>query len=347
MVGRNVDLLLVLRGVAALSVVIWHVTGAYRPDLPPVVNTPGRTAVWLFFGISGYVIAYGFIHGRYRLVRQDLAKFYRNRFLRIYPLFLALSVLAWATMWWKSGASPIGPSDIPAQFLAVQFNQAYILSGVFWTLGVEFHFYLIAPLLVWPLLSERRRPALCAAALYGITLAGYVGLALGWGVDQRNVLGNLPHFVAGMIACRIVSSPWSVSLPLRVTVPAAIILLGLTNWFYQRSAELYWSAGVMMIDLAIVLFVLAHASLTTRTSILAHPMYRPLWWLGTLSYGLYAWHGYLLETWPSLVRGNWLVVASLSLVLAYLSYRLIEAPALRQKRHPAAVPLTGEVPVAI
>jgi peptidoglycan/LPS O-acetylase OafA/YrhL len=300
----------------------------------------------LFFGISGYVIAFGFIHGRYRLVASDLAKFYRNRFLRLYPLFLTLSLLAWATMWWTTGVSPITVSDLPSQFLAMQFNQAYVLSGVFWTLGVEFHFYLIAPLLVWPLLS-RSAPLLRGALLYGVMAAIYVGLVLGWGVDQRNVLGNLSHFVAGMVACRLVASPQSIRGPIWATLPTAIILLAITNWFYQRNAELYWSAGVMMIDAAIVLFVLAHASLAAHPKLKAHPAYPPLWWLGTLSYGLYAWHGYLIATWPSLIGGSWLSVAALSLVLGYLSYKGIEAPALRQKRHPATVPPVGDVPVAV
>ena len=116
MVKPAIDLLLILRGLAALSVGFWHVTGAYDPTLPAAFNTSGRTAVWLFFGISGYVIAYGFIHGRYRLVRSDLLQFYWNRFLRLYPLFFTLSVLSWATMWWKTGISPLGVAEIPASF---------------------------------------------------------------------------------------------------------------------------------------------------------------------------------------------------------------------------------------
>ena len=54
------DLLLVTRGLMAVAVVVWHAEG-YQGDFPSLLNVPGRTAVWIFFGISGYVIAYGFI----------------------------------------------------------------------------------------------------------------------------------------------------------------------------------------------------------------------------------------------------------------------------------------------
>ncbi len=88
-----VDILQITRGLAAIAVVVWHTLG-YRGDLPPIVNTSGRTAVWIFFGISGYVISYGLIHGQYKYRLYSLRHFYTNRLLRICPLFFAISFLA-------------------------------------------------------------------------------------------------------------------------------------------------------------------------------------------------------------------------------------------------------------
>ena len=79
----------------------------------------------------------------------------------------------------------------------------------------------------------------------------------------------------------------------------------------------------------------------------ANPVYLALWWLGTLLYGLYAWHGYVIQTWPAPSGGQWLIVAAYSLAAAYGSYRFIEAPALRQKRHPARAPSSDGLPVAV
>jgi peptidoglycan/LPS O-acetylase OafA/YrhL len=118
------------------------------------VNVPGRTAVWIFFGISGYVIAYGFLRRRYLIDGAGLKHFYLNRFLRIYPLFLLLSVLGWLTIWANSGVNPLEWRDLPGQFFGLQFDHAYKLNGVFWTLGLEIQFYAMAPALVILFLSR-------------------------------------------------------------------------------------------------------------------------------------------------------------------------------------------------
>lgn len=99
------DLLLVVRGIAAISVLVWHAVG-YAGGWA-LINIPGRTAVWVFFGISGYVISHGFINKKYKLNELDLRHFYLNRILRIYPLFLLLSFLGWVTIYIKSGESPV------------------------------------------------------------------------------------------------------------------------------------------------------------------------------------------------------------------------------------------------
>lgn len=176
------DLLLIIRGLAAISVVVWHTVG-YDAGLP-LVNIPGRVAIWIFFGISGYVIAYGFLHKRYLLDGPGLKHFYLNRFLRIYPLFLLLSVLGWLTMWLGSGTNPLEWGDLPGQFFGLQFNHAYKLNGLFWTLGLEIQFYAIAPALAMLFLSTMFNVQCsmamgdCCCILFGIDCVQLVGRAL-------------------------------------------------------------------------------------------------------------------------------------------------------------------------
>jgi peptidoglycan/LPS O-acetylase OafA/YrhL len=80
----------------------------------------------------------------------------------------------------------------------------------------------------------------------------------------------------------------------------------------------------------ILLFILAYATFDkekTSTSYLA----RGLAWMGTLSYGIYAWHAYLLTHVPWL-SGHAVLLLVASITVAYLSYRLIELPAFRLKQ---------------
>lgn len=327
-----VDLLMLLRGLAAITVVIWHVEG-YKGTLPPVLNVPGRTAVWLFFGISGYVIAHGFLHRKYELAWSGLRHFFVNRVLRIYPLFLFLSLLAFVTIWIKTGDAPLTVGDIPAQFFALQFNHSYLLSGVFWTLGIELHFYLLAPLLALPLLARSRMTGPALALLYALMVYGYwyAVAHYGWSADGRNIVANLPHFFIGMIACRLVASG-SVPVPAWISLPLALTVVGLTSWLYHSHTRLFWSAtGMLLVDIAILFFAVAHRRLAARPAP-SGMVYRAFSWLGVLSYGIYAWHAYFPALAPQLLD-ELLLLLVVSTAAAYASYRLLERPAIRLKRY--------------
>ena len=336
--ARHFDLLLIIRGLAAVSVVIWHTEG-YKALYPAALNTSGRVAVWIFFGISGYVIAYGFVNGRYRLVPSGLAYFYRNRFLRIYPLFIALSVLAWATEWWVSGHNPIPAAEMPAQLLAAQWNQTYTLLGVFWTLGIELHYYLLAPLLALPLLMRGRLQPVIALVVYAAMVywCEYATTHLGWSWDGRNIVSNLPHFFAGMIACRAVTGIQRPRPALAlIALAGAMALLGYTNWLYHTHGGQFWSVrGVLLADAMIVLLVVAHANIAAPASA-GGRLVAAFSFLGVLSYGVYAWHNYIMKyvTWTS---GQMFVLIALSIGAAYASYVLIERPALARKKHAPGV----------
>jgi peptidoglycan/LPS O-acetylase OafA/YrhL len=165
MTKTKLDTLLIIRGLLALSVVVWHI-GTVNANTPAWMNIPGRTAVWIFFGISGYVISYGFITQRYVLNKEGIRAFYLNRFLRIYPLFLLVSVVTMLTSYFMNGEILLNFADIPSQLLMLQFNHEYILSGVFWTLGVEVQFYVVAPLLIIFLLDTFHNEWLLDISLY-------------------------------------------------------------------------------------------------------------------------------------------------------------------------------------
>jgi peptidoglycan/LPS O-acetylase OafA/YrhL len=324
------DLLLIVRGVASLSVVLWH-AGGYLGPYPAWMNIPGRTAVWLFFGISGYVIAYGFIHGRYSVSTNDLRDFYVNRFLRIYPIFLTLTILGWATETVRTGMNPLSLGDLPSQIFAIQFNQDYLLNGVFWTLGIELHFYLLAPLLVIPLLDKRRSWHLWfPLGLYAASILWSIFAVrkLGWSFDGRNIVACLPHFLAGMIGCRMVAHMRQDSSRFWRALLFAILLVVLTNHLYHFASRYFWSPiGIVLTDAAIVSLIVAHASWTGRKTV---PV-AALTMLGTLSYGLYAWHGYWMKSVPGLLDSA-VILTVLSLISAYVTYRGIEIPALKLRR---------------
>lgn len=329
------DLLLIIRGLAAIAVVIWH-SGGYQADLP-FLNVPGRTAVWIFFGISGYVIAYGFVHKRYLLDKPGLKHFYLNRFLRIYPLFILLSLLGWITIWIKSGVSPIGWTDIPSQFFALQFNHHYPLNGVFWTLGLEIQFYVMAPALMalFTIENVRRQWWVIATCYAAMLIFNWSAVRyMGWSFDGRNIISVLPHFFVGIAGCKLVTSLKRNNSKALLYLVCAFACLITSNWLYHKQPESFWSLrGIVLVDVMILLFIFSHASFSSQPS--SKPIFikltSALLWMGTLSYGIYAWHAYLMSSilWLST---HWWGLLPTSIAIAFASYQWVESPSLKLKR---------------
>ncbi len=335
------DFLLITRGLLAISVVNWHFSG-YQSKIFPLLNLPGRTAVWLFFGISGYVISYGFIHKRYKLTLSDLKDFYINRLLRIYPLFFFISVITLITQFIVSGVLPIGFKDIASQFLLIQFNHSYALSGVFWTLGIELQFYLMAPFIAYLLfLNPHNKMFFLSSLLYVISISTIyyaTHVMHWWSFDSRNIIGNLPHFISGMLACYFVSEISPSRKKMIYSVIFALILLGYTNWIYQYNSGKYWSIkGILLVDMIIFLLVYAHAN-TKSINFRFRSIEYFFNMIGILSYGIYGWHSYLIKYVPFISFGL-LRLTIATFIFAYFSYRLIELQALKLKREKNHAPI--------
>jgi peptidoglycan/LPS O-acetylase OafA/YrhL len=117
--------------------------------------TLGGIGVGLFFLLSGFCIHYSFLQ---RPASFSTVDFYWRRFLRIYPAYL-VAMTAFILLAWNFHYEPFGPVT-STQIISHLFlihdlsrNTIYGISGAFWSLAVEFQFYLIYPLL----LMGRRR----------------------------------------------------------------------------------------------------------------------------------------------------------------------------------------------
>ena len=243
---------------------------------------------------------------------------------------------------------PIVLGDLPAQLLVFQFNHAYVLNNVFWTLGIEIQFYMVAPLLVMPMLivSERSfKIRLMVMFFIYFVMLGYVYYTVrffGWSYDQRNLPANLQHFFIGMAACLITSKFEPSKLRFNISILSAFAMLAYTSWLYSKIPGQYWSIrGLLRVDLMIFMFISAHASLS-RDRFKSNKLYMPFALLGTLSYGIYAWHGYLMKYLPELSDKPFVLIL-ISVGVAYLSYRYIESPALRLKREKNHSPIESVI----
>jgi len=161
-----------LRGLAILLVVVHHLALPFRLPLGPsllkdwlpkrllnAVSFNGYEAVFIFFVISGFLIATRIIERDGGLRHVGLRSFYRARALRILPLLLlTLAVLSALALCGVKGFAPDGDKQSVAGLLgsalSFTFNWYEGRTGwapagwdVLWSLSIEEVFYLGFPLL--------------------------------------------------------------------------------------------------------------------------------------------------------------------------------------------------------
>ena len=151
---NRLDALLALRGLACLMVVVIH-CGPPRNaiiyqeyDLSWLIFSHGAIAVWIFFCLSGYLMGKAFYTERYTPDVPGVINFWRNRAIRIFPLYyfavLILSIFVYPDVlkienWGYLIRVCTFTYHPHINFQHVAFNE------VFWSLSTEIQFYIFVP----------------------------------------------------------------------------------------------------------------------------------------------------------------------------------------------------------
>lgn len=187
-----------VRALAALSIVVFHTFLLLRFEYLPFSHAIDNawyylsTGVQLFFVLSGFLLFLPY--ARAILTERPLpsaARFYQRRALRILPAYWVCLALV---IWLNSGDyHTFLPWNIPSHILLIhdyfpRYNRA--MDGPFWTLAVEWQFYLLLPLLAWGVsrLVGRSRSLL---RLIG-ALIGLIVVALALHAFDLYLMGTLP-----------------------------------------------------------------------------------------------------------------------------------------------------------
>ena len=190
-----------LRGLAALSVAWYHFTlggGLLQDGWLYRSGQYGWTGVEVFFVISGFIIPYSLYHGDYHTAQ--FGRFLLKRIARLDPPYFADIALCLVLSYGVAlapGFRGEAPHYTWGQLAAhVAYVNSFVrlrwVNVVFWSLGIEFQYYLLIGL-AFPLLVARRR------ALRFAFLA--LLLALSMAIREEALLFRyLPFFVAGILA---------------------------------------------------------------------------------------------------------------------------------------------------
>lgn len=322
-----------LRGVAVLLVILAHGEVWSLIGLNQTLVAEAFTAdlgVTVFFVLSGFLITALLLEEQKATGTVSLKDFYIRRSLRIFPLyFLAVSIMPALML-----LGLLGMKDCTifyAYTYTLNFAPKECVLGSyshFWSLAVEEHFYLAWPLAF--LLGRRLALVFMWAVLMaciGMWLYGHDILKPSqndYYVNRWTIPAAAP-IAMGCIAAYYRNAPWLLSLFRRagwlILIVSVCVMLAPWRSLYTNGAAI----------LGVILFVyLSQESMLTKAL-----EWRPIAWVGTVSYGLYVWQGVLGGNGPyrespvfppPLYEGlAWALVATVA------SYYLFEKPIMRLK----------------
>jgi peptidoglycan/LPS O-acetylase OafA/YrhL len=320
----------------------------------------GFLGVDLFFTLSGFLITALLVQEWDQAHTISFKNFYARRALRLLPplfVLVALCIAGVLVFPPKDGSAQAIKSILVALFYLSNWLPVFGLLYHTWSLGIEEQFYIVWPLLLFLFLRLRLgNSAILFLLFVGVVLIG-INKGVLWshhtdaniarvymGLDTRSD-NLLIGCMAGILVARNLIPRTARSLKL-IRIAAVVSAAGLSFLLFTINAGndylyygLYAAVGVMTSAVVVNMF---YAPVKPLAAVLEWP---PLRWFGRLSYGLYLWHFpvYVVYEWlapPFPVRSYTLRIMlpfaikfALSCGVAALSFRYIEQPALRLKRH--------------
>ena len=332
-----------LRGYLALSVCIHHSavwyfcvrSGEWAPPPSRLYANLGQVGVSLFFMITAFLFVSKILS---KATSPDWLRLYVSRVVRLTPMY----VLAMSLMIGVVGLFSAFRIVVPLESLALQGikwtsftmfgapdingvdKTGRILAYVYWSLPYEWCFYAMLPLLA---LLMRRKVDL------SLLLLSTVAIAIA--VSQHYVVLGIKCFSGGVLAAFLVRfsyvQRWGNRKPVGIM---ALVCIGVAATSFDSA---YFLAPLALLSFAFVVI----ASGNTLFGVLTLPASRLL---GEISYGIYLLHGFVLFVVFEMLIGpaaasqfspqmHWAIVCGVAGVLVlvcFVGYHWVEAPALRQ-----------------
>lgn len=350
-----------LRFIAFFVVFIRHAL----PDHPVVghfaiVQRGGYIGITLFFALSGFLIGRNLIELSEKggaSVAQKFRFFYARRVLRIFPLYYALLIVLLITGTYNVrdnlGWHALYLTNVRV-FLFHDFDHDPI---VFWTLCIEEHFYLLAPVVVF---LVNRRWLQIGIGLFWILIAF---------MRVHHVTGGLYWFYLSFmhfdsisvgVAMAFVHSRGSFlgvrrDAWIKVGIVSALVYSVFLFELESAAVEMYpalryvqpflmqWSLAMASATLSMWL-----ADLPTRHLAARIVGWRPIAYLGSVSYGLYLFHAFFInEVSSRFEEASTPRTASVSLALTFIvaiaSWHLFEKPIHNLRNKIRLIPSSSEL----
>ncbi|MGA8902485.1 acyltransferase family protein [Bradyrhizobium sp.] len=322
-----------LRALAALCVVLFEFRGYMRqlplPRFPLALIEHGQVGVTLFMVISGFILSH--IVGDADL---DVPKFYLNRILRIYPLFIFIVALGY----FVTPDPRETQTGIDFLLALLPISNLYRLhygayGGMMWSIAVELQFYLIFPFF-WQLLRIRGASVGLGliAFMIGTRTLAYLSAGAAYSFGYFSLFGSIDAFVIGCLA-QLAFARLPKQLPIWIPVLALVAIVAIAHGELRSSLTgpswIVWptllsaSFGVLLVGYLKAPYGIVGGRFAA--------------FVGRVSFSMYVWQYVVFEAIGRFLPvGGWVDTYVLDLLVAFAavlpvaiaSYYVVERPFL-------------------
>ena len=363
-----------VRALAAVWVMLFHVNAFAGPrvlsihpfgvriDLHPLM-TVGWVGVTLFFVLSGFLLTTHLLDALERGDDRVLPGYFVARVRRVIPAFWAQLAILFVVAFAIGQAPPPWTRYIPLHLLMlhnVSEAASYAINPVYWTLPIEFAFYLVLPVIAVRLArldasgSRGRALVLLYAAAVAVSIGyRYVAYRLA-GTNIAWISNQLPGTIDQFVIGTVLAAQWrrwrkagqgperARRLSNALTLGGLAGMLGMV-YYLDSIYETFWVGNPAVyywysVDAFFAGMVVLGAAMGGRAArrLFANPV---AVFLGTISYSLYLWHYPVVEWLRPAALGYatfFAVAIPLCIAASALSYALVERPFLKRRAKPPA-----------
>lgn len=322
-----------LRALAVSAVLFFHAQAGFAGG--------GFLGVSVFFTISGYLITSLLLAEHVATGTVSLRQFYGRRLRRLIPGAYACVafVLALSAMWTPYQRAHLRGDEVAAlsnvanwrfAFASTTYSDLFISSpsplAHYWSLAIEEQCYVVIPIVAWVALRHGRRTLF--AATCALLAVSFVATMF---TTNDNLIYNGTHtraaeILIGVLLAQIGFRAERLRRMVSILGALAFAVLGLLVATVTVNDHWLYRGGLVAVG---VLSALAIAMIVSGGAWATVLGYRPLVYIGKISYGLYLVH------WPIFVafspsrthlQGPTLAVLriAISIAVASLSYHLFE-----------------------
>ena len=345
-----------LRALAVIPVILFH-AGFDMFD-------GGFVGVDIFFVISGYLIT-SIIHDEIRNDSFSIISFYERRIRRILPalFFVSLACIPFAWLW----LFPVQYKDFSQDLVAVNLFSSNILfwlqSGYFapaselkpllhtWSLAVEEQFYVFFPLVLLLFRKFRDNSLLILLIIIALLSLGLSEYGARYYPKANFYLLPSRAWELGVGSILAISTPYLKQVKRSTAQVISFVGIGMVIYsifFFDEAVPFPSSIG--LIPVVGTALIIAYAK---RETIVGKILgWRPIVGIGLISYSAYLWHQPLfafarIRMLDRPTPEIYIALSFCALLLAYFTWRFIEAPFRNKDKFNRVQILSGALIISI